>query len=206
MSRHASAGICSVFCVSCGCELRFGGKRSVSTSEEMLEATTDTNVVSASLTQMEPEAVFNTTETFTENTFLPAAHLGLFSTESTRVASTALERGKSRVEDVWATRTLNNTPENVDVQDNLVWNLLADGEMDLGLLAASLGILFVTVVLVSLYFMLRSRRDYRRIPGASDAQEYEYIYKPLAGNSLDEEYENTFVGVSIPLIQENSKV
>ena len=31
---------------------------------------------------------------------------------------------------------------------------------------------------------------------------YDYIYRPLHGNRLDDEYENTFVGVSIPLLQE----
>ena len=34
----------------------------------------------------------------------------------------------------------------------------------------------------------------------------DYVYKPLAGAGLDEEYENTFVGVSIPLLQENTKL
>ncbi len=105
------------------------------------------------------------------------------------------------------TKTLNTTTSGGEnSHDNLIWNLVANGEMDLGLLAASLGILLAAVVMVSLYLMMRSKRFYSRIPSSCEGQDYEYIYKPLAGGALDEEYENTFVGVSIPLIQDVSKV
>ena len=35
---------------------------------------------------------------------------------------------------------------------------------------------------------------------------YDYIYKPVSGSTLDEEYETTFVGVSIPLLQEVTRI
>ena len=90
-----------------------------------------------------------------------------------------------------------------DLHDNLVWNLIRNGELDLGLLAASLGILLIMMVMVSLYWMMRSKRFYSRIPEMCDKQDYGYIYKPLTGaGATDEEYENTFVGVSLPLIQD----
>ena len=74
--------------------------------------------------------------------------------------------------------------------------------MDLGLLAAFLGILTIVMVMVSLYWMMRSKRFKSRIPGTCEGRDYGYIYKPLAGaGATDEEYENTFVGVSVPLIQ-----
>ncbi len=33
-----------------------------------------------------------------------------------------------------------------------------------------------------------------------------YIYKPLQGGQLDKQYENTFVGVDVPLLQEISVI
>ncbi len=35
---------------------------------------------------------------------------------------------------------------------------------------------------------------------------YDSIYKPSQGDILDDEYENTFVGVDVPLLQEISAV
>ena len=35
---------------------------------------------------------------------------------------------------------------------------------------------------------------------------YDYIYKPVSGGALDDEYETTFVGVSIPLLQEVTRI
>ena len=35
---------------------------------------------------------------------------------------------------------------------------------------------------------------------------YDYIYKPLESGILDEEYESTFVGVDVPLLQEISVI
>ena len=44
---------------------------------------------------------------------------------------------------------------------------------------------------------------YNSLPSTSHSYfAYDYIYRPLHGNRLDDEYENTFVGVSIPLLQE----
>ena len=131
----------------------------------------------------------------------------VFSTQSNTEALEEGIREENEIQGTFLTKTFNTTSgEPGDLHDNLVWNLIENGEMDLGLLAASLGILLVVIVMLSLYFMMRSKRFYSRIPGTCEGQDYEYIYKPLAGGAIDEEYENTFVGVSIPLIQDVSKV
>jgi hypothetical protein len=65
----------------------------------------------------------------------------------------------------------------------------------------------VTLVFVLVIFVFFCRRGlYERVP-TSDTDYYKYIYRPLQGNDyMDEEYENTFVGVSIPLLQDNTKI
>ena len=145
------------------------------------------------------------TENRTSTGVLAGTRHVLFSTEP---SIEALEEAReSQTESTFMTKTSNtSTSEEGDLHDNLVWNLIENGEMDLGLLAASLGILLAVIVMVSLYFMMRSKRFYSRIPGTCEGHDYEYIYKPLAGSAIDEEYENTFVGVSIPLIQDVTKV
>jgi hypothetical protein len=46
---------------------------------------------------------------------------------------------------------------------------------------------------------------YERLPVTND-QKPTHIYKPSHGGLLDEEYENTFVGMSIPILQDVTKV
>ena len=74
-----------------------------------------------------------------------------------------------------------------------------------------LWILAVLVVICAIigYVMWSRMRHYRyeKLQRLLDDEHIApYIYKPLQGGSLDEQYENTFVGVSVPLLQDNTKV
>ena len=64
--------------------------------------------------------------------------------------------------------------------------------------------IFVVLVMVGVY--CRKPYNYQHIQSDQLDSKYDYIYRPLAGGDLDEEYDNTFVGVSIPLLQDNTKV
>ena len=67
---------------------------------------------------------------------------------------------------------------------------------------ASVSVFFLGMVAISCF---RRKRKYQKIP-TNEPITYDYIYRPLQGNVLDEEYENTFVGVSIPLLQDNTRI
>ena len=136
----------------------------------------------------------------TKNKTLEKLSTFLFSTLSNTVTFE-----ESQMQSTSLTTDFNSTSEK-DLHNNLVVNHIENGEVDLGILVASLGILLAVIVMVSLYFMMRSKRFYSRIPGTGEEQGYEYIYKPLVAGVLDEEYENTFVGVSMPVIQDVTKV
>ncbi len=62
-------------------------------------------------------------------------------------------------------------------------------------------LIFIMIILC----MIRRRKDYKTIELPEEIG-YEYIYKPLISGINDEDYENTFVGVSIPLLQDVSRV
>ena len=79
-----------------------------------------------------------------------------------------------------------------------------------------IGTIALILLLVALSCVVVCRRrggpfvSYASLPssggGGTSGSGYDYIYKPLHGGRLDDEYENTFVGVSIPLLQEVSVV
>ena len=176
---------------------------SFSLSQEDKENSTDKSPIMRMFSEMSGTVI--DTENKTSAEVLVTTRHALFSGQSTIEAlEESLE--ESQTESTFMMKTSNTSEVAGDLHDNLVWNLIENGEMDLGLLAASLGILLAVIVMVSLYFMMRSKRLYRRIPGTCEGRDYEYIYKPLAGNAIDEDYENTFVGVSIPLIQDVTKL
>ena len=105
--------------------------------------------------------------------------------------------------------TLSTVPKSIpDTGQSVIWNIIQNGEAYLGIIAVLFGILFAAVTMVLLYlFLWKKRTRYTRLLGSSDGTQYDYIYKPQASNAvLDDEYENTFVGVSVPLLQEISKV
>ena len=71
-------------------------------------------------------------------------------------------------------------------------------------IAGAFAIILIVLLILAISGFLMCRRhvmSYSSLP-SSNPGAYDYIYRPLHGNRLDEEYENTFVGVSIPLLQE----
>ncbi len=91
---------------------------------------------------------------------------------------------------------------------SILWNIFQSGEVDLGIIAASLGILLSCIAgILLLSYVWQRRRRYTKLFSSSSAEDVGFIYNPATNiPHLDEEYENTFVGVSIPLLQDVSKV
>ena len=71
--------------------------------------------------------------------------------------------------------------------------------------ATVLTALSLLVVVVSMWIYCRRRASYQHIE-EDGYHTADFVYKPLIGGGLDDEYENTFVGVSIPLLQDNTKL
>ena len=94
----------------------------------------------------------------------------------------------------------------VDSNGNVILNMFKNSDMETGFVTAGVAICLTVIVLGVWYIVKKRRQGYFRIPTSSDVRKYDYFYKPSGGNSLDDEYENTFVGVSVPLLQEVTKV
>ena len=91
-------------------------------------------------------------------------------------------------------------------KDSLDETLTGGRQLSNGHMAAAVvSSVCVFILVVILWIYCRKPYNYQKIQ-SDESSKYEYIYKPLAGGTLDEEYENTFVGVSIPLLQDNTKV
>ena len=78
----------------------------------------------------------------------------------------------------------------------------------------AIGVVFALILLV-LGISRHSRWNYEVVPTTDDHQNisnsnprtsYSDIYKPVMDQRIQSDYENTFVGVSIPLLQDVSKV
>ena len=95
---------------------------------------------------------------------------------------------------------------NGDAHNNVILNFIKNGDMETGFMTAGVAVCLTMILLGVLYILKRRRQGYFRIPTSSDIKKYDYFYKPSNGNALDDEYENTFVGVSVPLLQEVTKV
>ena len=94
-----------------------------------------------------------------------------------------------------------------DGRDGLVWRLASTGQMGGALIMLGLAAVVTLIIILGLMSCVRRRKHvmYQKL-ATSETANYDYIYRPLQGGRLDEEYENTFVGVSIPLLQDNTKV
>ena len=72
--------------------------------------------------------------------------------------------------------------------------------------------LVVSLALVGavVWCRLSARRSetfvYDHVSAHDDDAEYDYLYKPLERGYLDEEYSNTFVGISVPILQDVTEV
>jgi len=85
--------------------------------------------------------------------------------------------------------------------------MMSTGNSRLTVLTVYLTVAFSIVLFVMLFMWIccRGHERFRQI-SVSREQLYEYIYSPLHRNDQDDEYENTYVGISIPLLQDNTKV
>ncbi len=92
-----------------------------------------------------------------------------------------------------------------DGKDTLVWQLANNGAMGAAFMVLGLAAIGTLVIVLALVACMRKKTRYQKLP-TSETPVFDYIYRPLQGGRLDEEYENTFVGVSIPLLQDNTKV
>ena len=68
---------------------------------------------------------------------------------------------------------------------------------------AVVGVVFVFTILVGVAYH-RRQNSYQSV--VVNNSTYDYIYKPLKKGILDDEYESTFVGVDVPLLQEVSVI
>lgn len=73
------------------------------------------------------------------------------------------------------------------------------------IIAITCACLLLVCIVLLIYCMFR-RRAYSKVAEPDACPPYDYVYKPTQGGYIEEEYENTFVGVSIPLLQEVTKV
>ena len=95
---------------------------------------------------------------------------------------------------------------NGDSNGNVILNMIKNSDMETGFMTAGVAVCLTMIILGVWYIVKKRRQGYFRIPTSSDVKKYDYFYKPSNGNALDDEYENTFVGVSVPLLQEVTKV
>lgn len=158
----------------------------------------------SNLTSAAVEVVANTTARLYESSMRSE----VFNTSNVHNATDFASDIDSTVDDVpfpserlWASQ--NESPSSV------VWRLQSTSELGVVLVVIGLASVLTLIIIMSLLACFRKRHTYEIIPSTGDNTSitYDYIYKPLIGSSLlDEEYENTFVGVSIPLLQQNTKV
>ena len=66
-----------------------------------------------------------------------------------------------------------------------------------------IAVVFIFTILVGIVYHKR-QSSYQSI--VLNSSSYDYIYKPLKRGILDDEYESTFVGVDVPLLQEVSVI
>ena len=100
-------------------------------------------------------------------------------------------------------------PDSLWVAQGARTPLLSPSELIIVLLVTAVASIVFLVVILLVIFTTKRRHVYHIIPSSNDRNisNYDYIYKPLIGSLvLDEEYENTFVGVSIPLLHDNTKL
>ena len=100
-------------------------------------------------------------------------------------------------------------PERIWVAQGARTPLLSPSELTIVLLVTAVASISFLIVIILVIFTTKRRHVYHIIPSSNDKNitNYDYIYKPLIGSLvLDGEYENTFVGVSIPLLHDNTKI
>lgn len=88
-----------------------------------------------------------------------------------------------------------------------LWELVKHDEIIVLIVLVSIVTFVGLLALFVLKVILRKRHAYQLIPAHDPHHRFDYIYRPIQGNvALDDEYENTFVGVSIPILQDNTRI
>ena len=90
------------------------------------------------------------------------------------------------------------------IRSTLLWDIITGDNAVFAAIAGILGLCALVSVIMTLYILLKRKNRYERVV-CSDERLQDYFHKP-ASHYMDEEYENTFTGVSIPLMQDVSKV
>ena len=71
------------------------------------------------------------------------------------------------------------------------------------LTTGTIGFIFVLTICVGIIYQ---KRQHSYQPMENNNSAFNYTYKPLKAGILDDEYESTFVGVDVPLLQEISVI
>ena len=90
------------------------------------------------------------------------------------------------------------------IRSTLLWDIITGDNAVFAAIAGILGVCALVSVIMTLYILLKRKNRYERVVCVDDRFR-DFFHKPTT-HYIDEEYENTFTGVSIPLMQDVSKV
>ena len=90
------------------------------------------------------------------------------------------------------------------IRSTLLWDIITGDNVVFAAIAGILGLCALITLILTLYILLKRNNWYERVV-CSDERLQDYFHKSTS-HYIDEEYENTFTGVSIPLMQDVSKV
>ncbi len=96
--------------------------------------------------------------------------------------------------------TLSDKP----MKTTLLWDLITDDNIPFAVIAGVLGVFVCISVIFTFWLFLRRKERYQYLAFRQDRLP-DHFHKPL-DDGLEEQYGNTFTGVSVPLIQYSSKV
>ena len=91
------------------------------------------------------------------------------------------------------------------IRSTLLWDIITGDNAVFAAIAGILGVCALVSVIMTLYILLKRKKRYERVVCA-DERLQDYFHQKPTDHYIDEEYENTFTGVSIPLMQDVSKV
>ena len=90
------------------------------------------------------------------------------------------------------------------MKTTLLWDLITDDNVPFAVIAGVLGVFVCISVIFTFWLFLRRKERYQHLAFREDRLP-DHFHKPL-DDGLEEQYGNTFSGVSVPLIQDSSKV
>ncbi len=98
------------------------------------------------------------------------------------------------------------TPSDIDkpMKTTLLWDLITDDNVPFAVIAGVLGIFVFMSVIFTFWLFWRRKERYEHLAFRDDRLP-DHFHKATE-DGLEEDCENTFTGVSVPLIQDSSKV